>query len=268
MEWASDPTLYPTYLRSRIRRGRGVGKGLLYAPWFKTRDVPSQGTSGTIPGIVVSRPFHFLSELEATYFFLIERQRNTIDLQEQWPILDIDETLRLSRLLRVRHPYRNGRPEPFTIDLLITSASEKAVTVRAASIKTGADAKNPQIKQRLTVEYLWCSERGIPWTLVDTTQFNKVLLDNLRFIRSWFRHRYQPDEECTSRFSEVFLRSYRTNVPLQELIFTAGQKLRLPDSVASDVFRYCAWRDDIPISLKQPLAGNQPLVLRDARVGL
>lgn len=266
MKWDPAPDLYAPYLRTRIRKGRGVGEGAQYVPWLRVRDVPSRGTSSAVTGILVPRPFHLLSELETTYFFLCEREHNTVDVREQWPILDIDETLRLAKQLGVRHPYRRGYPEPVTIDFVITSTTVDGVWYRAAAIKSKDDARNAAVRQRLAVQYLWCRARGIPWTLVDTTLFNKLLLDNLRFVRSWFRHRYEPEPTSVERFTTLFLRTFRTNTPLEALVASVGQSLRISDSTALDTFRYCAWSKRIPISLTRPIALNRPLTLRGTGV--
>lgn len=262
MYWKPDPLLYPPYLRSRIRRGRGVGEGLSYKPWLKIRDVPSKGTSSNPPGIIVSRPHHLLSELEAEYFFLTERKPTVVDIREQWPILDLDRTLELCAKFGVRHNYRGAFPEPFTIDFLITHSIDGKLHYSAKSIKTPEDAANPEIRLRLQVEYEWCLERGIPWTLIDTSQFSKELLSNLRFMRVWFQNHYKPDSDGATLFAKQFNASYRTNVRLDELIHLTAKHLRLSDDIAGDTFRYCAWSSRIDVSLKHPLALNRPLILR------
>ncbi len=268
MHWKPNPLLYPQYLRARVRRGRGVGDGLSYISWLTTRDVPSDGTSSIIHGIHINRPYHLLSELEAIYFLILERKPSSADIKEQWPILDIDRTLELCAKYGVRHPYRGSYPEPFTIDFLITTDCDGKLKCRAASIKTPEDAKDPTVRLRLTIEYVWCREHGIPWTLVDTSAFGETLLErktflaNLRFIRAWFRHQYAPDRQRVVHFSQRFNSLYRTNVPLDELIHQAAKTLHLTDTSAQDTFRYCAWADLIKLSLKHPLAMNLPLVLR------
>lgn len=262
MHWKPDPKLYPPYLRARIRRRRGVGNCMTYKPWLKIRDVPSRGTSSSVSGIIVPRPYNFLSEIETTYFYLMERKPSTVDIQEQWPILDIDRTLELCAKYDVRHPYRKSYPEPFTIDFLITSKSDDGeLSWRAASIKTPKDAVNPDIRQRLFIEYAWCKEHGIPWTLVDTSQFDKTMLANLRFMRTWHRHRYVPNPENETLFVKQFKLSYSKNIRLKELIQCTGKTLQLPDDVAQDTFRHCTWLNLIDTSLKHPLAFDKPLVL-------
>ncbi|MFZ4288162.1 TnsA endonuclease N-terminal domain-containing protein [Variovorax sp. HJSM1_2] len=261
MHWKTDPGLYPPYLRGKIRRGRGVGFGQSYVPWLKIRDVPSQGTSSNVPGIIHHRPYHLLSELEAIYFFLTERKRTTVDVLEQWPILDIDRTLELCAAAGVRHQYRGYIPQPFTIDFLIMEQSDTGVLTRAASIKTAEEAADPAVRLRLSIEYDWCSQRGIPWTLVDTSAFNKTVLSNLRFIRAWFQHGERPSEQAADRFAQRFLASYKPNVCLVDLINMTSKQLRLHQDLADGLFRYCAWSDRIPVSLKHLLEMNMPVVL-------
>lgn len=262
MYWKPNPDIYPPYLRPRIRRGRGVGHGREYVPWLKVRDVPSRGTSSVISGIRIGRPHHLLSELEATYFFLIERRPSTVEIREQWPILDLDGTLTLCARLGVRHRYRGIYPEPFTIDFLITERIDGELKYRAASIKTREDAANHEIRHRLSLEHAWCRERKIPWTLVDTSAFDRTLLANLRFVRAWFRHRHEPDIDGVTRFSKLFAALYQRNVPLGELIGCVAKRLHLRGPDADDLFRYAAWSDNIAVSLTHPIGLDKPLVLR------
>ena len=262
MYWKPNANLYPPYLRPRIRRGRGIGRGAEYLPWLKVSDVPSRGTSSKPPGIVVRRPFQLLSEFEAIYFFLTERRPTSVDLREQWPIFDIDRTLELCAQFGVNHGYRGAYPEPFTIDLLITESINGELRDRAASIKTPEDAAKPEVRLRLAVEYAWCRERGIPWTLVDTSAFSKTMLATLRFMRSWFQNRYEPDIDGAMRFSDQFQASYTPNILLDELIRKAAKRLRLSEAVAQNTFHYCAWADHIGVSLTHSLSLDRPLVLR------
>lgn len=268
MHWKPNPLLYPPHLRARIRRLRGVGWGSLYVPWLKVRDVPSKGTSAIIRGVSTGRPHHLLSELEAIYFFLIERRAATVDIREQWPILDIDRTLELCKRFGVRHTTRNGYPEPFTIDLLITERVGGEFRYRAASVKSPEDASDPLVRLRLAVEHAWCQDRGIPWTLVDTTRFNKTMLETLRFIRAWFRHMYVSESSMEDRLVDQFTAVYAPDRSLGEMLGKLSKLLRQPMTVIEDAFRYCAWSNRIQLSLMHSLALDAPVVLqRDTAYG-
>lgn len=261
MFWKAAPHLYPPYLRARIRRGRGVGEGIDYKPWLPIREVPSQGTSSSVLGIKVNRAHHTLSELETIYLFLAERRPSVVDIREQWPIFDLDRTLRLCADQGVRHIFRGEYPEPLTIDFLLTEEIDGKITFRAASVKSEADAKDPKVRKRLAVEYLWCQERNIPWTLVDTSSFNKTVLANLRFMRRWFRHHFKPVSPQADNFAKQFLFCYRLNINLRTLLDSTARRLSISNDAADDLFSYCAWSNRIPVSLRHPVLMNNPLVL-------
>jgi len=259
--WRPDPLLYPPYLRARIKRRRGVGSGASYVPWLKVRDVPSRGTSVVTCGVFSGRSHHLLSELEAIYFYLLERRADTTEIREQWPILDIDRTLELCARFGVRQRMRSGYPEPFTIDFLITERVEGRLVHRAASVKSPSDARDPDTRLRLAVEHAWCQDRGIPWTLVNTERFDKTMLENLRFLRGWFRHQYAPDSALEDRFVAQFAAHHAPNRPLNEMLALVSRAIRQPVAAMEDVFRYCAWSGRIRPSLAHPLAINAPVVL-------
>lgn len=84
----------------------------------------------------MQRPHHMLSELETTYFFLLERKASVVDIREQWPILHIDRTLELCAEQGASHKFRGAYPEPFTIDFVVTEEVDGKIFHRAASIKT------------------------------------------------------------------------------------------------------------------------------------
>ncbi len=202
-----------------------------------------------------------LSEIEEIYFYLVERRPETYDIQEQWPILDIDRTLELCNQYGVRHPYKGSCPEPFTIDFLLTEVVGDELKCRAASIKTPKDAKDPVVRRRLAIEHAWCQEQGVVWTLVDTKAFDKTMLSALRFMRLWYLNRYQPEPSSELQFSEKFLATYSRNILLGELLQKIATRLHLRDVDAQNIFRYCAWTNLITVSLKHPLSLDKPLVL-------
>jgi hypothetical protein len=94
---------YPRFNAATIKKwiaeGRGQGHGKNYAPWLRARDVPSNGYVNRILGWKTTRRHEFLSNLEASYFYLLEWSPFVSDVREQFP-LNLDETSMKPSLLR------------------------------------------------------------------------------------------------------------------------------------------------------------------------
>jgi hypothetical protein len=276
--WLPNPELYKPWLRSRIRSGRGIGQGPPYTAWFNVRDVPSRGNAHVYLGAKILRLFHLLSDYEAIHFLLLERDPAVIDIRENFPIFDIDWTVEACVMHRIRHPYKNGYPDPFTLDFVVTRSIENHALDFVESVKTPEHAANKDVKLRLSVESNWCRLRPkVPYGLIDTTPYidtplssditphldkHKRLLSALEFMRAWFLHRYEPDLQRELRFERAFSGAFERNMPLEELNRKIALMMRVPEGLAMDMFRFCSWHDRLPVSLKYPLALNFPVHLR------
>lgn len=261
MDWNADPAVYPPHLRSRIRRGFGIGVGDRYQSWRQIRRSGIRGTASYVRGVKIDRIFQLLSEKETTYFYLTERQPAVVDIREHWPILELDRTVELSQAFGINHPMHDDMPEPFTLDFLITEQNETGITYRASCLSPVSDSPTARSERLLQLQYRWCQENGIAWYRVETTQFDRVILHNLRYIRSWFRHQYCVDEVAADAYATTFLAAYQRNVPLHKLLAIAARHMHQSETVALDTFLYCAWSDRIPIALTRRLAINAPIVL-------
>lgn len=263
MYWKSDPALYLPSLRRRVAAGRGIGAGATYQPWKKVREVGSPGTCSIVQGVYSGRRHHFFSELEVTYFYLLERQATTLEIREQWPILDLPRTFELCADLGLPHRQWGKTVQPITIDLLVTRSGPGGVMTAAKSVKSPAEAADASVRRSLLVAQAWCLERGVPWALIDTSRFDKTLLSTLRFIRRWFRAGAQePHVELAQSFAATYLDLYARNLLLAEQLRRVAREMRTPQAEALALFRYCAWSGAIPIAVRQPIGLNRPVVLR------
>lgn len=266
MEWTADPQLYPAYLAAKIKRGRGCGSGKSYLSWYTTREIKSRGTCDTPNSIRNGRSYELLSDFETIYFFVLERKQSVEDVREQFPILDIVGTQRICAELDIEHKMTSRgarRPEPYTIDFLVTEVINNTRRTRAASIKPPHQLLDPWTVNKLNVERIWCERNGIPWELIDMSEFPDHLttLSVLRFIRKWYLNRWEPDPALRNLFRAHFMFIYERNVPLKRLIEKVAKRVRLPVSQSEDAFRYAAWIGDIPVSFDNEIALHLPLIL-------
>jgi len=74
-KYSVDEALIARYLKE----GRGTGFGADYKPWLKIYDVPSLGRSHRLRGIKTGRVHHFLSDIEANLFYLLDWHDAVVD---------------------------------------------------------------------------------------------------------------------------------------------------------------------------------------------
>ncbi|MGF6605798.1 hypothetical protein OKW45_000698 [Paraburkholderia sp. WSM4175] len=262
MEWARDPALYPPYLRPRIRRGLGVGSLAAYNAWRNINNSGVKGTASCVKGIRVGRRYEILDERARTYFFLLERIQEITDIREAWPILDINGTLQLCSKFRVNHPQHDIFPEPICVDFLISERGPEGLKFRAVALVRNPARMTVRDQRLKQVAQQWCNDRGIDWSLVETSALDRTVLDSLRFIRGWYRHRLVPDPEIALKFARLFMDHYQNNLVLGELVELVRKSLRIRPDTALDLFRYCAWCRLIPVALTGRIAKNCPVILR------
>ncbi|MGJ9420784.1 TnsA endonuclease N-terminal domain-containing protein [Massilia sp. CMS3.1] len=246
-----------------MKRGFGLGTGIAYHPWLRVRDVPSIGTSGNPKGITVPRIYHLLSLPERIYFYLLDRQPDVVDIREQFPILNLAETLTICSELGVKHTRKGRFPEPFTLDFIVTRQTPSGLAYQARSIKTPEDASIPKVRLRLKVEHKWCQQNNIDWKLVDTTGYSRELFATLTFMRGWALQRHLPNFEQADEFAKVFFDIYEQNLPLKEIIRTCSMRLNRSNENCLNEFLYCVWSGRIAVDLMSKLTLHLPVVLQN-----
>lgn len=199
---------------------------------------------------------------------MLERLPHVVDVQEQFPIFDITRTQQICAEVGIRHKFRKGNPEPYTIDFLITERHDGEDQLRAASLKAFDFELTPQIQAKLSVEHRWCQENRIPWELVnwEGIPHPDIALSVLRYLRQWHTRGFQTDTYKDAKYVEHFNHIFERNVPLRVLLEKTARRLKIPFQKADDAFRFAAWHKRISVSLNHELALNLPLVpgARDA----
>src|SRR4051812_2746262 len=89
---------------TRMKRGLGQGTGANYAPYIRPRDFSATSRVHRIFGNKIEREHVLLSDLERNFFFLFEFQESIIDIQEQFPLLPLNETQRIALNFNIGHP--------------------------------------------------------------------------------------------------------------------------------------------------------------------
>lgn len=251
---------YP-FLHPKLKQGHGLGWSSEYKPWVTiTKVKDGEGRTSHVFGYKTHRIHHVLSLHEISFLYLAERWPWVTDIREQWPILDFDRTNELHYERGIGVPKRNGAPQPVTIDFLLTEQTEDGIRCRAIAVKPEEKAKRPKTNLYLDVQRVWCEENGIPFSVVQNTG-GLALCETLTEIRKWFDDGYKPCDEQVLEFATCFTRGYQENTPLTELFNPICKSLRVDETEAFSLFRYCAWSNRIQLDLQKPIALDEAVVL-------
>lgn len=148
-----------------------------YIPWLKVKDVKSCAVKSRIYSHRFGRMFHLLSHGEVMAFYQYEWDDSITELREQFP-LDPKITIQICDDLKVLHPGYTHGGSVMTTDFVITKKGKRIgeEIYSAVQIKNNLSAINkPRTYTKLEIEHIYWQRKGIPWKIVLSESFNKVL---------------------------------------------------------------------------------------------
>lgn len=182
----------PSY-QTKLKEKRGQGKGKDYIPWHKVQEVPSKGRSTTMFSWSVDREHHLLSDLERSYFYILDWSDQVTDIREQYPILPLEKTIIIAERLGIKHPALNNRKPPeqvVTTDFLVNVGDR----LFARSIKYMKDLADRRTIEKLQIEQTFWEEQGVDWGIVTEIEIPKNIVDNIQFLHKAYYEEQLPAE--------------------------------------------------------------------------
>ena len=177
----------------KIQQGRGYGEGPDYTPWIFTHEVPSLGLSSNPKSYKCRREMHLLSDLEFRFFLVAEYSPIVSDIREQFPLLDIDETIAIAKQHGIKHPIDPGSREEkvMTTDFLLTFVDGHEPLYQAIAVKSSQSKDNKQSAsnnsltgkrtlEKLEIERLFWEKRDIPWKIITERDVSDAVFRNLK----------------------------------------------------------------------------------------
>lgn len=190
-----------------LSEGRGQGILADYIPWVQVQDFPSQGIVSRVKGQTTGRVHHLMSNLELWYFYLLDWSEKTIDIREQFPLIEMVDAIEIADSCGIRYPYDNvsGFPYVLTTDFLITTSDGYL----ARSVKPCSDLARPRVKEKMEIERRYWKKRGIDWKIVTEKEIPRIKSRNIEWLFSGsdfselIRDK-QKIEECADCFIEMY----------------------------------------------------------------
>jgi hypothetical protein len=171
-------------IKKRLSEGRGSGAGASYIPWIYVHEVPSIGKSSIRGGWKTGREHHFLSTLEAMYFYLLEWDESVTDLREQYPLLPREETQAIATELGVKHPSdpKTGVDVVMTTDFFVVFNTLYGCLIKARSLKYEVALKDNRTAEKQLIEKVYWSRRNVEWNVVMENSHNMCSIKNIQWI--------------------------------------------------------------------------------------
>lgn len=249
----------------RIGEGRGQGRGSDYEPWLRIQDVPSTGLVTRIKGWKTNRVHHLLSNLELSYFYVLEWSSVVNDIREQYPLLPIEETIAIAEQCGISHPKDPKTQEPvvMTTDFFITVRQSFEIREQARTLKLAQDLQSKRTLEKLEIERQYWKLRDIDWGIVTEREIPEILAKNIEWLHPYLLiENLSPlSEKDTSRVATAMTRKLlKNNLPLADITAECDDLLGLSPGTCLLVSRHLIanrhWLVDMNVSI-QP---NKPLV--------
>lgn len=248
---------YEDYDRA-LRQGFGLGELRNYKPWHRVQDFGSKGQSSKIPGILIHRPHHLLSNVEKALFLHVERDKTVLDIREQFPILPLCLTQAIADEIGIKHPRNRSRKAPWVVstDILATRGTENAKTYHAYAAKMSTDLLNRRTMELLELERLSCLALGMTWNIVTNLQFDKNVVANLDWSSEVLRGRLKKKEagEISDELKLAVAQSIEVGTHAYPiLVASISADFQVDEELASTILRIAIWEDLIGVDLTLPI---------------
>ncbi|EZP52705.1 TnsA endonuclease N-terminal domain-containing protein [Sphingomonas sp. RIT328] len=163
------------------KMGRGMGCGPDYLPWVKIHDFSSMGRAKRRLGQKSGRVIHLMSDGEEDVFLALDASRDVLDIREQYPLART-QTIMIAERLGVPHPRADGVDIVMTTDFLVDL---KGGRQKAIAVKTENDLERRRVREKLDIERLYWTARGIPWHLITKVEVDNAARLNRQEVAEW-----------------------------------------------------------------------------------
>lgn len=180
LEWNEEK------LNRYLKENRGKGEGEDYVPWNKIQDFPSKGRVSRVFGTKIRRIFHFFSDIETNFFYLMQWEDMVIDIRESFPLLDLQKILTEETDLRL-DLFKNkesGLPYVLTTSFLLTIRDGNKHKYVARSIKAASELEKKITIEKYEILRRYWKLKGVDWAIVTQKQIPIIKAKNIEWVNS------------------------------------------------------------------------------------
>lgn len=235
--------------RSYIREGRGQGAGADYTPWILIQDFASKGMVSRVQGETTGRIHHLMSNLETSFFFIMDWSDDVLDICEQFPLLDLHTAVEIADKAQIKYPYdpQSGFPYVMTSDFYIQTIGEPMVI----SIKTSSDLDDFRVREKLELERRYWNYHGIKWRVATEKEINMVKAKNIEWLsQAKNLHVFGLPQDIQTQCCSYFESHYASkSIPVGNLLKDTEEEFCLNAGMGLNIYKHLAYRKRIKIDI-------------------
>ena len=252
-----------TTIENRLKHGRGMGQGANYNPWLHIQDVPSQGLASRIKGWKTRRVHHLLSELETSYFYVLDWSLPVLDIREQFPLLPLEETLAIAEQCGVAYPAdpRTKEPVVMTTDFVVTVRQSVGSIEQARTVKYAQDLQSKRNLEKLEIERCYWQRRNIDWGIVTEREVSKTLAENIKWLHPYLDLNDLPQSDITRITMVMTPLVLQAKDSLANIATICDDQLGLTPGLSLLVVRHLLANRVWQVNMVQPIRPSERLVL-------
>jgi hypothetical protein len=254
-------------IERRLAEGRGQGRGADYKPWIEIHDLASRGQANRVKSPLNGRTCHLHSQLEFDWFYTFHALPGLKDLREQYPLLELEETLAIADQLAIVHPTDPKSHEPCvaTTDFLLTIHDGLREVDTAIAIKPAVDLASQRVLEKLEIERVYWLARKIDWRILTDKELPRPVVKNMKWLHP---HIDLPE---SGEFTPQMVVRVRTVLEpevtdgtrsLAVIAAECDDRLGLTPGAALCVARHLIGIGVWPVDLKVEIDPRKPLQLR------
>ena len=250
-------------IERRLAEGRGQGRGAAYKPWIEIHDLASRGQANRVKSVLHGRTCHLHSQLETDWFYAFHALPRLKDLREQFPLLELDETLGIADQLGTKHPTDPKSQEAcvVTSDFLLTVRDGLRETDMAFAIKMSADLGSERVLEKLEIERVYWSARNIDWRILTEKELPRALVKNMRWLHPYMDLPEATPEQVLRIRTVMEPEINKGSASLVEIATACDDRLGLVPGAGLSVARHLIGTGTWPVDLAVEIDPRKPIQL-------
>lgn len=152
-----------------------------YESSVKIQDFSSNGRVSRILGRKTGRIHHLLSDLETKVFYILDFDKNVVDIKEHYPLenprdLIIDSDIDWKKF----NDRKTGKEYTITTTFLVTLANNKEVAI---SCKNKSQLYKSSTQLKLEIERRYWNIKGISWCIITNENISNIKVNNIKWLQ-------------------------------------------------------------------------------------